>query len=137
MKLHDCFPYRKVINSKTTYTIKRIVIWGKLVKQTIPDPTGLDYIAQNILPALPEKSREEAAGRAVNMLHLYVGMEEEALTVMQKAAEQGRFDEFLGELEHHYDISLQYVQPELRKVEMPATIRAQEFFRHCYEALEH
>ena len=101
----------------------------------IPEEVRTTFI-EHIVGKLPEEVRESAKSRATKIVTDYVGQDENALSVLAYAAEQGRFDEFAKKLEEHYQENLQFVHPEARmNTQFPGVVRAERFFLECYESM--
>lgn len=95
-----------------------------------------DFIRKSIVAKLPESDRQEAEKKVYKIVCKYVGQNVNALSVLAYAAEQNRFEEFIGKLESHYQENLQFVHPDARRlVAIPGAIRAERFFMSCYEAM--
>jgi predicted unusual protein kinase regulating ubiquinone biosynthesis (AarF/ABC1/UbiB family) len=102
----------------------------------VPEEARTAFIDKNIVGRLPEDIRESAKSRATKIVTDYVGQDLNALSVLAYAAERGRFGEFAGKLEEHYQESLQYVHPEARRIaQIPGAVRAERFFLDCYKSM--
>ncbi len=102
----------------------------------IPKEKRTAFIDDNIVGRLPEVYRESAKERATRIVNDYVGQDMNALSVLVYAVERGRFDEFADKLEEHYNESLKYIHPKIRRLSVvPGARRAEAFFIDCYESM--
>ncbi|MFA5176361.1 MAG: hypothetical protein WC413_03845 [Candidatus Nanoarchaeia archaeon] len=88
---------------------------------------------------LDNMCQKEAAGlqeRIFKIVECFEGRDLDALSVLIHAAEQGKTEEFLKELESHYKDNLQYIHPEARRmITIPGAVRAERFILDLYEKL--
>ncbi len=103
----------------------------------VKEEKRINFIDQDIIAKLPENVRESAKTRATKIVNAYVGQDVNALSVLAYAAECGRFEEFAEKLENHYQESLAYVRPDMRKRSdlFPGAFRAEMFFVDCYRSM--
>jgi hypothetical protein len=102
----------------------------------IPERSRTTFIDNRIVEKLPPASRTGARERATRIAESYEGQDAHALSVLAYAAERGKFDEFAGKLERHFDESLGYVHPEVRRdPRVPSVVQTAAFFRACYTSL--
>jgi hypothetical protein len=83
------------------------------------------------------KEKAIAKIRSEDIVRNYTGRDLEALSILCYAAEKGKFDEYAGKLETHYEKSLQFVLPINRRGSNdPGTVRVEKFIMKCYQELD-
>ncbi|MBU2441598.1 MAG: hypothetical protein KKA43_04660, partial [Nanoarchaeota archaeon] len=61
-----------------------------------------EFIDKLIMPALPDYKKAFARPRVSDIVDKFIGRDMDTLSVLQYAAENKRFDEFMDKLEEHY-----------------------------------
>lgn len=102
----------------------------------IVESNRIEFIEKNIVGNLPENSRDTTRQRATKITNDFEGVDIDALSILAYAAKRGKFDEYAGKLEEHFEENLQYIHPKARRLaKVPGAIRTNNFFVGCYKEM--
>ena len=105
----------------------------------LPKEVKISYVGSNIVGELPEEERDSANKRTTKILESYLGLDADILSILSYSAKRGRFDEFAGKLEEHYNgnPNLAFLDPGIRRLSGvgSAVYKVEEFFIKCYQEL--
>lgn len=91
------------------------------------------FIEQFIVYPFPPEKQDDVRTRVNKIVNDFEGRDVDALSILSYATDQGRFEEFAGQLEGFHEETFQYLHPRTKE---PGVHNGVElFFIRCYTSL--